>query len=197
MAQILLVKTAPNILTPATPEAREFVQRLKPAIWLKCDVKQARNYLFHKKYFSLLKLGFEYWTPTGGAIAEAERQYLAGYIRYLTILAGSGEILQETEKAYNEQQGLYRVRDVALVKSFEAFRRWATIQAGFYDEFILPDNTRRREACSIAFANMREAEFQEVYKATLNVLWNYILFRAFRSQQEADNAASQLMGYAA
>ncbi|EBL6422603.1 DUF1367 family protein, partial [Salmonella enterica] len=39
-------------------------------------------------------------------------------------------------------------------------------------------------------------EFQQVYKAVLNVLWNFILRYKFRTQQEAENVAVQLLEFA-
>lgn len=197
MAQLQLIKISSNSLAPATSEASEFLQRVKTGAWLNCDVKQARNYLFHKRFFALLNLGFEYWTPTGGTITPAEKQYLSGYIRYLISIVGNNETLQETEQAYTLHIAGRRANGHAIVKSFEAFRKWATIEAGFYDEYILPDNTRRREARSISFANMDETEFREVYKAVFGVLWNHILFRAFPSQHEAEAVAMQLLELAA
>ncbi|MCV5555090.1 DUF1367 family protein, partial [Escherichia coli] len=53
-----------------------------------------------------------------------------------------------------------------------------------------------RRAKSIAFANMDEVEFQQVYKSVLNVLWNWILFRKFSSQEEGENVAAQLLEFA-
>lgn len=198
MAQVIqLVKTSSTVLTPATPEASEFLQRVKIGAWLNCDVKQARNYLFHKRFFALLNLGFEYWTPAGGTITPAEKQYLSAYIRYLISIVGNDEILLETETAFTERSAQRRANGHAVVKSFEAFRKWATVEAGFYDEYVLPDNTRRREARSISFAKMSEGEFHEVYKAVFNVLWNHILFRSFSSRQEAENVAMQLLELAA
>lgn len=85
---------------------------------------------------------------------------------------------------------------MALLKSFEAFREWVTIQAGFYTEHFYPDGSRGRRAKSIAFANMDETEFQQVYKSVLNVLWNWILFRKFSSPEEVENVAAQLLEFA-
>ncbi|EFW6768793.1 DNA breaking-rejoining protein, partial [Shigella flexneri] len=48
----------------------------------------------------------------------------------------------------------------------------------------------------IAFANMDETEFQQVYKSVLNVLWNWILFRKFSSPEEVENVAAQLLEFA-
>ncbi|MFP2239933.1 DUF1367 family protein [Pseudescherichia vulneris] len=197
MAQIHLIKSANMTLTPANAEASDLLQRVKMGVWLNCKITQARNYLYHKRFFALLNLGFEYWTPAGGIITPAEKEYLSGYIRYLISIVGNDDTLLQTELDYNERAGQRRANGHAIVKSFEAFRKWATVEAGFYDEFVLPDNTRRREARSISFANMSEQEFHEVYKAVFNVLWNYILSHAFSSRQEAENVAMQLLEYAA
>ncbi len=43
---------------------------------------------------------------------------------------------------------------------------------------------------------MDEVEFQQLYKSALDVLWRWILSRTFRTQEEAENAAAQLMSFA-
>ncbi|MCD8666540.1 DUF1367 family protein, partial [Klebsiella pneumoniae] len=65
------------------------------------------------------------------------------------------------------------------------FREWATIQAGFYDEYQMPDGSLRRVAKSISFASMDDSQFNGVYKSVLNVLWNYILRRKFHSRKDS------------
>ncbi|EKA4351133.1 DUF1367 family protein, partial [Salmonella enterica subsp. enterica serovar Kentucky] len=55
---------------------------------------------------------------------------------------------------------------------------------------------RGRRAKSIAFASMDETEFQQVYKAVLNVLWNWILFHKFSSPEEVENVAAHLLEFA-
>jgi hypothetical protein len=69
------------------------------------------------------------------------------------------------------------------------------VEAGHFDAIQLPDGTLRKHPRSIAFANMDEQEFQQLYKAALDVLWRWILSRAFRSQAEAENAAAQLLSF--
>ncbi|WP_241197648.1 DUF1367 family protein [Pantoea agglomerans] len=197
MAQIHLIKSASNTLAPATSEASDYIRRLQPGIMLKCDIRQARNYRFHKLFFSLLNLGFQYWTPIAGAVSESEKRLLRDYVDYLISMTGLQNILDETLDVWLARAGHRRADGVELVKSFEAYRKWAVITAGFFDEFILPDGTIRREARSISFAIMSEVEFREVYKAVLNVLWLHILNRPFNSPQEAENAAAQLWEYAA
>lgn len=197
MAQIQFLKSAPQILTPATPEASEFLQRIKTGEWVSAEFRRVRNYRFHKLFFSLLNLGFQYWTPIAGAVSESEKLILRGYVDYLISMTGQQNILDETLDVWLERIGYQRAEGMVLVKSFEAYRKWAVMTAGFYDEFILPDGTVRREARSISFASMSEEEFHQVYKAVLNVLWLHILNRSFSSHQEAENAAAQLWDYAA
>lgn len=70
-------------------------------------------------------------------------------------------------------------------------------RAIFYTEYQMPDGTSRKEPKSISFAKMDDIEFSQLYKSVLDVLWNYILYRTFPTQQAAENAAAQLFSYAA
>ncbi|MGT3313982.1 DUF1367 family protein, partial [Yersinia enterocolitica] len=76
------------------------------------------------------------------------------------------------------------------------YRGWAIVEAGYYDEVILPNGLRQRIPKSIGFANMDEDTFQSLYKSVFNVLWNSILHRSFRSQQEAEGVALRLLEFA-
>jgi hypothetical protein len=199
MAQIQLQKIGPAILTPATPEASEFLQRIKLGEWIHADFKRVRNYQFHKRFFKLLQLGFEYWNPTGGAIPPEERILVNGFVNYLCQQIGQKHIpaLADASEQYLSDAAQTRTRDTALLKSFEAYREWVTIQSGYYTEHVYPDGSRNRSAKSISFANMDELEFHQLYKSALNVLWNFILFRTFKSPEEVENVTAQLLEYAA
>lgn len=199
MAQIQLQKISAETLTPATPEAREFLQHIKIGEWIHADFKRVRNYQFHKRFFKLLQLGFDYWTPTGGAILPEERKLVNGFVDFLCRQVGQQHsvALADAAELYLSDAGHTRTCDIALLKSFEAYREWVTIQAGYYTEHIYPDGSRNRRAKSISFAKMDELEFQQFYKSTLNVLWNWILFRKFSSPAEVENVAAQLLEYAA
>lgn len=52
--------------TTADAEAQKIAQRHKPGQVVVADVVVPRNSKFHRKYFALLKLGFEYWEPEHG-----------------------------------------------------------------------------------------------------------------------------------
>lgn len=61
MAQVIqLFKSSPTTLSTATPEARDFLQRIKIGVWLNCDVKQARNYLSSRWITELFIQGQRY-----------------------------------------------------------------------------------------------------------------------------------------
>lgn len=199
MAHLQLVKqTSSGLLLPATPESGDFLRSVKIGEWIHADFKRVRNYAFHKRFFKLLQLGFDYWTPTGGTVTSREQKLISGFVNFLCDSAGQEYIpaLNEAAEQYLYNVATLRTGDVALLKSFDAFREWVTIQAGFYDEYTMPDGSRRKVAKSISFASMDDAEFNGVYQSVLNVLWNYILRRKFRSANDAENAASQLMSFA-
>ncbi|MGA9618166.1 MAG: DUF1367 family protein [Serratia proteamaculans] len=198
MTQLSFIKTSHDTLTPATAEVRDFLHnKVKIGAVLSADFKRVRNPRFHRKYFSLLNLGFEYWTPIGGTISPEEKSLIRGYVRHLAEFAGHGETLNSLAKGYLRKVAAQRADRVTLLKSFDAFRRWATIEAGYYTEQVMPNGVIVREPTSISFASMDDTEFAELYKQTLNVLWQFILNKTFTSPTAAENAASQLMEYAA
>ena len=196
MAQLQLIKHSSNILIPATPETSDFLQsKCKLGAVLVADFKQVRNPAFHRRFFALLNLGFEYWEPTGGAISSNERRLVTGYAKYLAMFGGSETALLDAAEQYLDRIADKRTGSISACKSFDAYRAWVTIESGHYDAIQLPDGTLRKHPRSIAFANMDETEFQQLYIAALDVLWRWILSRAFRDQREAENAAAQLLSF--
>ena len=198
MAHLQLIKQSSGILIPATPETSDILQsKCKLCAVLEAEFRQLRNPAFHRKFFALLNLGFEYWEPTGGAISSNERRLVNGYARYLAAFGGNESALMDAAEQYLEQVASRRITNgISLCKSFDAYRAWVTIEAGHFDTIQLPDGTLRKHPRSISFASMKETEFQQLYRAALDVLWRWILSRVFRDQREAENAAAQLMNFA-
>ncbi|EIV7025273.1 DUF1367 family protein [Salmonella enterica] len=197
MAQTLyLEKTFQNFLIPVDPGTSEILQLLPTGQLLTGEFRKPRNYAFHKKFFSLLSLGYHYWTPAGGLVEESERTLISGYIDFLSSNPTQREALYNSAEMYLNSIGLARSRETVLLKHFESFREWVTIQAGFYNEYTMPDGSRRKVAKSVSFASMDDVEFNGVYQSVLNVLWNYILRRKFRSANDAEDAAARLMSFA-
>ncbi|MFM1133846.1 DUF1367 family protein [Yersinia rochesterensis] len=197
MAQLSFIKSSNDTLTPATPDVRDFLHyKVKLGAILTADFKQVRNPKFHRKYFSLLNLGFDYWTPSGGTISPEEKKLVRGYVNYLAEYAGHSDTLEELARQYLDTLAEQRADRVTLLKSFDAFRRWTTIQAGYFAIIQMPDGSQFKEPKSISFASMDDTEFSELYKATLDVLWQFILNKTFSTPAAAENAASQLLSYA-
>lgn len=197
MTQLSLIKQSSGILVPATPDTSDFLQsKVRLGSVLVADFKQVRNPAFHRLFFALLNLGFEYWVPTGGAISSNERKLVSGYAKYLATFGGNEETLLDAAEHYLGRIADRRAGSISICKSFDAFRAWVIVEAGHYDAIQLPDGTLRRHPRSISFANMDETEFRQLYHAVLDVLWRWILSRAFSTRQEAENAASQLMSFA-
>ncbi len=198
MAQYSFIKSQGGVLLPATPDTVDFVNnKLKLGALVTADFKRVRNPGFHRKFFSLLNLGFEYWEPVGGAISPAEKKLLREYILYLASYVGSEDTLTAVADEYFLKVSTRRASNISTTKSFDAFRRWVTIESGHYDVYQLPDGSLLKEPRSISFAKMDELEFNDLFKATLDVLWTFILSKSFTDQRAVENAASQLMGYAA
>jgi len=194
--QLQLIKHSSNILIPATQETSDFLHsKCKLGAVLEADFRQLRNPAFHRKFFALLNLGYEYWEPTGGAISSNERRLVTGYAKFLASYGGSVGALLDAAEQYLARIADRRAGSISICKSFDAYRAWVIVEAGHYDAIQLPDGTLRKHPRSIAFANMDEQEFQQLYRAALDVLWRWILSRAFRSEAEAENAAAQLLSF--
>ncbi len=197
MAQLHLIIQSQGILIPATPETSDFLQsKCKLGAVLEAEYKLVRNPTFHRKFFALLNLGFDYWEPTGGAISSNERRLITGYAKYLAAYGGSESALLDAAGQYLDRIAEKRSGSISICKSFDAYRAWVIVEAGHYDAIQLPDGTLKKHPRSISFASMDESEFQELYKASLDVLWRWILSRSFNSLQEAENAANQLLSFA-
>ncbi|HCB1138634.1 TPA: DUF1367 family protein [Klebsiella variicola subsp. variicola] len=197
MAQLHLIKQSQGLLIPATQETSDFLQsKYKLGAVLEADFKLVRNPAFHRRYFALLNLGFEYWEPTGGAISSNERRLITGYAKFLAAYGGSESALLDAAGQYLDRIAEKRSGYISICKSFDAYRAWVIVEAGHYDAIQLPDGALKKHPRSISFANMDETEFHHLYQASLDVLWKWILSGSFSTPQEAENAANQLLSFA-
>ncbi|MBK4119125.1 DUF1367 family protein [Pluralibacter gergoviae] len=195
--ELQLIKQSAGTLIPASPETSDILHsKIKLGAVLVAEFRQVRNPAFHRRFFALLNLGFEYWEPTGGAISSNERKLVTGYAKFLAAYGGNEGVLLDAAEQYLDRIADKRAGSISACKSFDAYRAWVIVESGHYDAIQLPDGTLRKHPRSIAFANMDEAEFQQLYKASLDVLWRWILSRTFKTQQEAENAANQLLSFA-
>ena len=67
-----------NGLIPDSEADAELLSKIKLGDVVKLTFVRPRNYAFHKKYFALLQLAFDYWTPPQGKAmkgVEPERNF--------------------------------------------------------------------------------------------------------------------------
>ncbi|MBM7070894.1 DUF1367 family protein [Shewanella sp. 202IG2-18] len=154
MAELALVKSAGGLLLPLSANDEEMIrEKVKLGEVIKCEFKRSRNPKFHRKFFALLNLGFEYFEP------------------------------QPVE---------YRGQQVTPEKNFDEFRKWVTVQAGYFEIVGYPDGTVRLRAKSISFANMEDIEFGELYQKVITVLMSNAL-SIFKTPEEVEHAVNQLL----
>lgn len=78
-------------------------------------------------------------------------------------------------------------------KSFERFRKDLIILSGHYEAVYRVDGSIRIEPKSIAFANMDEEQFNELYDATINVILKKILKNY--TKQDLQNVLNELESF--
>jgi len=86
--KVYLIKTIAGLI-PANSEAEKWLRKKKLGSVISAEVKQVRNYAFHKKLFALFNLGYDYWQP--GTVSSKHGTPEKNFDRFrkdLTILAG-------------------------------------------------------------------------------------------------------------
>lgn len=165
MAQLHLVKQSQGILIPATQETSDFLQsKCKLGAVFEADYKLVRNPAFHRRYFALLNLGFEYWEPSGGAISSNERRLITGYARYLAAYGGSESALLDAAEQYLDRIAEKRAGSISICKSFDAYRAWVIVEAGHYVAIQLPDGTLKNTPAAFLSPAWTNANFRNCTK---------------------------------
>lgn len=60
--KILLLKT-PHGFVPADDESVEAMKKFKAGDYYQLDLKEMRNAKFHRKFFAMMRVGFDHWDP--------------------------------------------------------------------------------------------------------------------------------------
>lgn len=88
----LIFQKAPIGLVPGCEEAREWLQKKKMGATILVEPKELRNPGFHKKWFALVQLAFDYWKDSVSQTLEYKGQHIEpSFERFrkdVTILAG-------------------------------------------------------------------------------------------------------------
>ena len=191
-----IVKTTEGTFIPATAYDAELLGGLKAGKPYKVEVKQMsnRSYQHHKLFFGgLLPLAYQYWTPTGGLITDGEKKLVESFAKRLEAMHDSGGLFIEFAGEFVQTVAQKRGEKIgAVLQSMEAFRKWLTIEAGYFDVYETPTGIRK-EAKSISFVNMEQEEFNAFYKNCFEVAWNMMLSGKFADEEAALQAAQEMM----
>ncbi|CNJ77993.1 Protein of uncharacterised function (DUF1367) [Yersinia mollaretii] len=69
------------------------------------------------------------------------------------------------------------------------------VKAGFYDLKPNPEGGTLKQRWSIAFANMGQSTFAQIYKGGAKVIWQETLNQHFASPGEMEQAVNRLLEY--
>ena len=197
MIEAAVVRTPAGTLAAATAADAEILRGLKAGRAYRVKVTQlsGRSYRHHKLFFGgLLPLAYEYWQPTGGLVGKAERETVQWVVRNMARQTGANEaVLQEAAEQFLQTLARLRAEKYgAVLQSMEAFRKWLTVEAGYFDVYETPAGIRK-EAKSISFAQMDQEAFNGFYRACFQVAWNMMLSGKFDSEEAALRAAEEMM----
>lgn len=92
--EVLLTKGPGNSLVPLGEEGHLAIRNLRFGQAVKASIVQPRNVKFHRKFFALLNLGFEYWEPAETAWngIPAEKNF-ERFRKDVLILAGFHDVV--------------------------------------------------------------------------------------------------------
>ena len=191
-----IVKTTDGTFIPATSYDSELLAELKAGKPYKVEVKQMsnRSYQHHKLFFGgLLPLAYQYWQPTGGLVTDSEKAMVKSFAKRLESMHNSGGLFLEFAEEFVQTVAQKRGEKIgAVLQSMEAFRKWLTMEAGYFDVYETPTGIRK-EAKSISFASMEQEEFNAFYKNCFQVAWNMMLLGKFENEEAALQAAQEMM----
>jgi len=194
MAKLMFIKTKAGLL-PHTEADKEVYDKWKLGGVISVDCKQVRNPNFHKRFFNLLNLAFDYYEPSSGVLTNDEKNILKEVFVELDNQSNNSGVLLDWGREFIKATAKKRTSQIQNIQNaFDPFWEDMVVQAGYYDEVRVPSGIKKVRR-SISFAKMDEIEFNSLYKAVFNVCWRFVLSRSFKDEAEAQNAVDQLLSY--
>lgn len=194
--EVMAVKAIDNSLRPVTQIDVHELAPLKvgQAVKVRITRQKERSLQHHRLFFGgLLPLAFDYWQPTGGLVSQSEKAVVIWVAKQLDRLAGGkGIIVSAAEEALKVLAKKRGQKITVIQKNMDSFRKWLTIEAGFYELHETPSGVIKVPR-SISFKEMEQDEFNKFYRACFDVCWNMLLCHQFCCEEEAQNAINQMM----
>lgn len=194
MAEVNFIKTSTG-LVPASEGDREIYNKWKLGRVICGKFTQSRNYEYHKKFFGLLNLAFDYYEPSSGVLTGDEKRIATKIFQSLDNASDNNGTMLDWGREFMKAESQLRKSQIENIqKAFEPFREEMTIAAGYFDEVRTPVGVKKY-ARSISFSSMDEHQFRELYKSVFDVLWRFVLSRYFKNEAEAETAAMAMLNY--
>lgn len=191
MPEVIMVRNG-DALRPAHDADLEAVRKLKHGQLVKMRWTTPRNEKFMRKAFALMRLAFQYWEPES-MVTKVERDTVIHMGKFMVRNGMDAATAHNFCKQFLLDLKARR-QTIEVDKAFTPFRHWLTIAAGFFETVQTPVGPKKIPI-SISYASMTEETFAEYYKAIFAVCWTEVLNRTFKTEQEAENAAAQLMDF--
>jgi len=196
VADLSFVKTSAG-LVPHTEHDKEVFDKWKVGGVISGEFKQVRNPKFHRKFFGLLNLAFNYYEPSSGVLTADEKRIATKiFVGLEDMSEGTGAFLDWGREFMKAESDERKGQIENIQCAFDPFRYDMIEKAGYYTTVNLPSGGTKRVAKSISFAKMDQLEFDQLYKAVFNTLWRFVLSRTFKDKQEAEQAAINMLNFA-
>ncbi len=185
----------------ATEMDRDLFLGLAIGTPVEIKAKPGRNVGHHRKYFALMKMGLEYWKPDISFVSKAEYWIAHQVAKEFANLSQNKDFYEQFGKAIASKvtQGVSKEREMKLngdmFHSIDLYRRKIMIDAGFFDYILLPDGGALREPFSIAFDEMSQDKFNDIYRGCFNQIWQQTLIQVFDTKDEAQQAIDTMMSF--
>lgn len=192
MAERIIVRRQGNALVPVDQQGIDALHKLPTDREMAADVVVPRNIRFHRKAFALLQLAFSYWEPAN-FVTTVEKTTVGQLGKFLVARGLERETVRNLCVEFLRHLNSRR-QTLEAEKSFEAFREFMTVEAGYFDVVLTPAGPKK-VAKSWRFASMDETTFSNFYRALFSACWRLVLSQHFDSEDEAESAAEQLLTF--
>ena len=120
----------------------------------------------------------------GVTVTLKKKRHIQFHRKYFALLNLGFDAWEVSEQEY---------KGVSVEKNFERFRKDIVILAGFYTPVTNIKGETRLEAKSISFSNMKENEFNKLYKKTIDVLLKRVLKNY--TADDVDRVVNELLNF--
>ncbi len=185
----------------ATEMDREMFLGLRTGTPVEIKAKPDRNVRHHRKYFAMMKIGLEYWKPDDDIITGPERWIAQNVAKEFANMSQNKDFYEDfgkdiANKVIHDVTEMRKKKlNLDALHSIDLYRKKIMIDAGFFDYILLADGRALREPHSIAFDDMSQDKFNEIYRGCFNQIWQQTLVQVFESEQDAQRAIDEMQQF--